>query len=164
MIRLVRHVVSGPTANPAAPPALVLRLTAEERTRSRSQMRTESGETLVLQLPRGTVLNDGDVLLSEDDVSRVLIVACAEPVLTARTGDAFVLLRAAYHLGNRHVPLELGAGYLRLSPDPVLADMLRRMGMEVIEEQVPFHPEQGAYAGGHASHPHVFRDTASAHD
>jgi urease accessory protein len=161
MIHLTRRVVDEPAA---APPMLVLRLTAEERTRSRSQQRTDSGETLALQLPRGTVLNDGDVLLSDDSVTRVLIRASAEPVLTARTADTLLLLRAAYHLGNRHVPLEVSNGMLRLSPDPVLADMLRRMGIEVIEEHVPFHPEPGAYAGGHASHPHVFRDTASAHD
>lgn len=163
MIRLTQRMVLDADAQPAA----VLLLTAEERTRSRSQVRAEAGATFALQLPRGTVLNDGDVLASDDGATRALIKARAEPVLTARTGDVFLLLRAAYHLGNRHVPLELGAGYLRLSPDPVLADMLRRMGVEVIEEHVPFHPEHGAYSGGHAghaSHPHVLRTEAGAHD
>lgn len=144
----------------------VLELSAEERTRSRLHVRTTGGEPVVLQLPRGTVLDDGDVLASDDGAWQARVKARAEPVLTVRTADASLLLRAAYHLGNRHVPLELGDGYLRLAPDSVLANMLAQMGLPVTAEQAPFHPEHGAYHGGHAghaAHPHVFRPPAGAH-
>jgi urease accessory protein len=129
-----------------------LRLTAEERTRSRHRFRTTAGHEVQLVLPRGTVLRDGDLLRANEDGSVVRVQARAEPVLTARASDAFALMRAAYHLGNRHVALELGIDYLRLGPDPVLADMLVQLGLRVSEDVAPFQPESGAY-GGH-SHSH----------
>lgn len=129
---------------------LDLALTADERTRSRFRFRAENGEPVELVLTRGTVLRDGDLLADADGVARVRVRARAEPVLTARTGDPWLLLRAAYHLGNRHVPLEVGRGYLRLAPDPVLADLLAQLGLSVTAETLPFQPEAGAYAGhGH---------------
>ncbi len=161
MIRLTQRVQAA-----FAAAQHVLELSAEERARSRLQARTTGGEPVALQLPRGTVLDDGDVLASDDGAWQVRIEARAEPVLTVRTADAFLLLRAAYHLGNRHVPLELGDSYLRLAPDSVLAGMLERMGLPVTAEQAPFHPEHGAYHGGHAghaAHPHVFRAPGDAH-
>lgn len=129
--------------------AHTLALTAQERTRSRFRFHTEQGVAVQLLLPRGTVLRDGDVLGTDDNRELVRVQARAEPVMTAHTKDAWTLLRAAYHLGNRHVPVEIGKHYLRLAPDPVLADMLRQLGLIIVEDVVAFAPEAGAY-GGHA--------------
>jgi urease accessory protein len=138
--------------DPSAAVTYTLALTAEERTRSRLQFQTEEGVTVQLGLPRGTVLRDGDLLRDDGGDTVVRVRAKPEPVVTARGGDQRLLLRAAYHLGNRHVPVEVGSDYLRLSSDSVLADMLVQLGLEIIEEIVPFQPEAGAYAGH--SHDH----------
>lgn len=132
-----------------------LSLTAEDRTRSRLRFDTEEGVSVQLGLPRGTVLRDGDLLRAADDGALVRVRARPEPVVTARASDHWTLLRAAYHLGNRHVPLEVGQDYLRLSPDSVLSEMLQQLGLEVIEEVAPFQPEAGAYAGHSPHHGHA---------
>lgn len=136
-------------ANPDAVVSFTLALTAEERTKSRHRFETEDGQAVFLRLPRGTVLRDGDLLRSESDSSLVRVSAKAEPVLTVTVTTSTELLRAAYHLGNRHVPVEIAATYLRLSPDPVLRTMLEQLGMEVQEAVLPFQPEQGAYGHSH---------------
>jgi urease accessory protein len=125
--------------------AFTLVLTAEERTKSRHRFETEEGETVFLRLPRGTVLRDGDMLRSDNGEFLILVKAKSEPVLTVTAATPLDLLRAAYHLGNRHVPLEIGTTYLRLSPDPVLQAMLEHLGTIVVEEDAPFQPEVGAY-------------------
>lgn len=130
-----------------------LTLTAEERTRSRHTFTADDGSLVCLQLPRGTVLRDGDVLSSAMG-EQVRIQAKAEPVYTVSAKTPHALLRAAYHLGNRHVSLEIAPDYLRLIPDSVLKDMLTTMGLEVREETHPFHPEAGAYAQEHSHHHH----------
>jgi urease accessory protein len=110
-------------------------------------------------LPRGTVVRGGDVLVAEDG-SLIRVEAAPQTVLriTACTGHGspFDLTRAAYHLGNRHVPIELKPDHLKIEPDHVLADMLRAMHMTVVEVPEPFEPENGAYGdhGGHAGHAH----------
>ncbi|HEY9673273.1 MAG TPA: urease accessory protein UreE [Waterburya sp.] len=124
-------------------------LTAEERTRTRHRFETPEGKVIYLRLPRGTVLKDGDLLRSEEGDVVVKIAAKPEPVLTVTAYKPIDLLRAAYHLGNRHVPVEVAANYLRLSPDPVLQTMLEHLGVEVKEEVVPFQPESGAYSHHH---------------
>jgi urease accessory protein len=141
-----------------------LLLTAEERGRSRHYFESVEGAPCSLQLPRGTVLRDGDVLLATSG-DRVRVVAKLEPVVTVTAHTPLELLRAAYHLGNRHVPLEVRETYLRFSPDPVLQDMMEKMGLHMRLEEQPFQPETGAYQGlgvggwglgqahGH-SHPH----------
>lgn len=126
-----------------------LTLSAEERTRSRLRFETDEGATVQLMLPRGTTLRDGDLLQASDGNTLVRVQAKVESVFTAHAPDAWTLLRAAYHLGNRHVPVEVGRDYLRLSPDSVLAEMLQQLGLAVVEEAAPFQPEAGAY-GGHA--------------
>lgn len=126
-----------------------LDLTAEERTKTRRRLENSEGESLYLRLPRGTVLNDGDLLQSETEDTIVQIVAKPEPVLTVKAKKPLDLLKAAYHLGNRHVSLEITPSYLRLSPDPVLCSMLIQLGLEVKEEISPFYPEVGAYGHGH---------------
>ncbi len=130
--------------------SFTLSLTAEERTRTRHRFETSDGQGLYLRLPRGTVLYDGDLLQSDSGDVLVRIVAKPEPVLTVTSQTSVDLLRASYHLGNRHVPLEVTPNYLRLSPDPVLRAMLEQLGVEVKEDVVPFQPEVGAYGHGHS--------------
>ncbi len=136
--------------------SFTLALTAEERTRSRHYFETEH-EGVYLQLPRGTVLRHGDILQSDHPEHLVRVIAKPEPVMVVTATTPLQLLRAAYHLGNRHVPLEVTADYLRLSPDPVLKAMLEQLGVQVTEAILPFEPEAGAYgqdytAGHHANH------------
>jgi urease accessory protein len=120
----------------------------ETRSRSRYRAVLASGEAVGVVLPRGTVLRGGDrVCLSDGRVAR--IVAQAEALMEARCADAHALVRAAYHLGNRHVAVEIGAGWLRLQPDHVLEAMLRGLGADVVAVEAPFEPEAGAYAHGH---------------
>ncbi|MEC4895867.1 MAG: urease accessory protein UreE [Oscillatoria sp. PMC 1051.18] len=123
-------------------------LNAEERTRSRYRFQTEDGQVFLLRLPRGTVFQDRDKLISLTG-EVVQILAKPEPVLTITAKSPLDLLRAAYHLGNRHVPLEITSTYLRFSPDSVLEAMLLQLGLEVKKEVVPFHPEIGAYSHSH---------------
>ncbi|MDB9535221.1 urease accessory protein UreE [Dolichospermum planctonicum CS-1226] len=127
---------------------ITLSLTAEERTRSRYKFILADGQEIILRLPRGTILNDGDILIDENHSIYMKIIAKPEPVLTAYA-EITLLLRAAYHLGNRHVPVEITPTYLRLSPDPVLQAMLTQLGLEIKGEIVPFQPELGAY-GNHS--------------
>jgi urease accessory protein len=137
---------------PATPDAAVkftMLLTADERRKSRHRYLAPDGEAVYLRLPRGTVLRDRDLLLSEDGDIAVGVQAKPEPVLTVTANTPLALLKAAYHLGNRHVPLEITTTYLRLSPDDVLKNMLLMMQMEVKEEVVPFQPELGAYGHHH---------------
>jgi urease accessory protein len=130
-------------------------------TRQKSRFDTEDsqGRTLGVFLQRGSVVRGGDVLVAEDG-SLIKVIATPQPVLVVRTcpehGTPLDLLRAAYHLGNRHVQLEVQPDHLHLEPDHVLADMLRHMHLIVAEELAPFEPEGGAYAagGGHAHHGH----------
>lgn len=127
----------------------LLWLTAEERTRSRHRFLTEDLTPVYLQLPRGTTLQDGDILSSETGDVCVKILAKPEPVLTVTTDRSIDLLRAAYHLGNRHVSLEITPTYLRLTPDSVLEGMLKQLGLQVITEVAPFCPQGGAYTHHH---------------
>ncbi len=130
-------------------PSSILALTAEERTRSRYRLKSPEGQEFGLHLPRGTILHEGDLLTSDTSEPIVRIVARSEPVMTVTAKHSLDLLRAAYHLGNRHVPLEISLDYLRLSPDPVLHSMLIQLGVEVSEEIGPFYPESGAYGHNH---------------
>ncbi len=137
------------SANPQTLASFTLSLTAYERTRSRRRVQTDEGEVAHLQLPRGTVLRDGDLLKSETEDTWVRVVAQPESVFTIKAPTPLKLLQAAYHLGNRHVQLEIHPTYLRLSPDPVLKQMLEQLQVEILEEVVPFQPEIGAYGHHH---------------
>lgn len=132
-----------------------LELDASDRQRSRHRFETATGVALYLRLPRGTVLQDGDLLLSEIGDAIVRVVAKAEPVLVVTAASPLQLLRAAYHLGNRHVPVEVTETALYLSPDPVLAAMLEQLGVEVAETVHPFQPEMGAYHSHKTHHHHA---------
>ena len=105
-----------------------------------------TGETLLLALPRGTILSAGDLLTTEIQDWWVRVEAEAEPVLIVQAERPLDLLRAAYHLGNRHVPLELSLQGVKLATDPVLQEMLIRQGLTVVEGLEPFSPEPGAYS------------------
>ncbi|WP_038070696.1 urease accessory protein UreE [Hydrogenovibrio kuenenii] len=123
-------------------------LTYAEREKSRLKAKLSSGEEVGLFLPRGTVLKHGDVLASaEGDL--VQVVAAAETVSTVTAEDTHLLLRIAYHLGNRHVPLQVESNWLRYRHDHVLDDMVRLLGGTVTVEEQPVQPEGGAYGGGH---------------
>ncbi|MCK9510542.1 MAG: urease accessory protein UreE [Pigmentiphaga sp.] len=129
-------------------------LTLAQRLRNRQRLTLDDGSSLGLALARGTVLRDGDVLVARhpghDDL-RVRVRAAHEPVLRVTpVSSPWQLARAAYHLGNRHVQLEIGEGYLQLEPDPVLVDMLASVGgVQVRQLKAPFNPDLGAYGGGH---------------
>jgi len=133
------------------PPSARLVLPYELRCKSRLRTRLESGEEVGLFLPRGQILRSGDRLEAAD--GRIVeVVAAPEAVMEARSDDPVLLARAAYHLGNRHVPVQIQAGVLRFPQDHVLGDLVRGLGIEVVSRVVPFEPEGGAY-GGHA-HPY----------
>jgi urease accessory protein len=151
--------------------APTLELDWDTRSKSRFSATDSTGREIGVVLPRGTSLRGGDVLVAEDG-TLVRVIASAQPVLQVRHcaehGSPFDLLRAAYHLGNRHVPLELQPELLQFEPDPVLADMLRRQHLIVTEAQAAFEPEGGAYgegAGhGHHHHGHDNHDHGHEHE
>ncbi|WP_250476948.1 MULTISPECIES: urease accessory protein UreE [unclassified Caballeronia] len=128
--------------------APTLTLPFDARGKSRLAATLDNGEEVALVMPRGTVLADGDMLVA-DDGGFVRVVAATQDVLVVRAPSVRLLTRAAYHLGNRHTPVEVGADYLKLEADPVLEDMLKRLGVLVAHESQPFQPETGAYGGGH---------------
>ena len=127
------------------------------RQKSRFDATDSSGRALGVFLPRGSVVRGGDVLVGEDG-SLVLVKAAPQAVLRvtacAEHGSPFDLLRAAYHLGNRHVQLELQPDHLKLEPDHVLAEMLRHQHLIVREATEAFEPEGGAYAAPAHAHAH----------
>jgi urease accessory protein len=137
------------------------------RQKSRFDATDSAGRAIGVFLPRGTVVRGGDVLVAEDG-SLIAVRAAAQPVLVVRHcpqhGTPFDLMRAAYHLGNRHVALELSTDHLILEPDHVLAEMLRHMHLIVTEAQAPFDPESGAYASGAHAAQHDHHEHDHDHD
>jgi urease accessory protein len=132
-----RHVVAGDR----------LHLPFELRQKSRLRAQLASGEEVALSLPRGEVLRGGDLLLASD--GRVVeVIARPERLLHVQCDSPQALARAAYHLGNRHVPVQVGDGWLRLAADHVLEQMLKGLGARISPVEAPFEPEAGAY-GGH---------------
>ncbi len=124
----------------------------DTRQKSRFDATDSLGRSLGVFLPRGSVVRGGDVLVAEDG-SLVRVDAAPQAVMVVKHcphhGSPFDLTRAAYHLGNRHVQIELQPDHLKIEPDHVLGEMLDRMHLIVTQEQAPFEPEAGAYAGGH---------------
>ena len=134
--------------------AATVELDWDVRQKSRFDAVDSTGRSLGVFLPRGTLVRGGDVLLAEDG-SMVQVIASPQAVLRITAcsshGSAFDLTRAAYHLGNRHVPIELKPDHLKIEPDHVLADMLRAMHLIVNAVEETFEPEGGAYSSaGHA--------------
>jgi urease accessory protein len=128
-----------------------LSLPFELRRRSRLLTRLAGGLAAGLMLDRGAPLRGGDCLRGDDGrIYRVL--AADEAVMDARCGDPTTLARVAYHLGNRHAALQIGADFVRFAHDDVLATMARGLGATITALQAPFEPEAGAYAGGAHTH------------
>lgn len=148
MLTVKQRLNTSAAATATSPAAERLVLPFELRQKSRLRARLASGSEVGLFLERGMVLRGGDLLLAEDGTV-IEVVAALETVSTVRDADAMRLSRAGYHLGNRHVPVEIGAGWLRYGHDHVLDDMVRGLGLTVVVEQAPFEPEAGAYGHSH---------------
>ncbi len=152
----IRNRLETPPASSPVEPKSRLMLAFELRQKSRLRARLDTGEDVALMLPRGEILRGGDLLVATN--GRVIeVVAAAELLLHVQCDTPQALARAAYHLGNRHVPVEVGADYLRLAADHVLERMLKKLGARTASLQAPFEPEAGAYAGhdhGGKSHHH----------
>ena len=152
--------------------AATVALDWDVRQKSRFDATDSTGRAIGVFLPRGTLVRGGDVLVLEDG-SLVRVQAAPQEVLRitacAQHGSAFDLTRAAYHLGNRHVPIELKPDHLKIEPDHVLAEMLRAMHMTVVTVQEAFEPEGGAYSShghtqGHGhSHDHDHGHSHTGH-
>ena len=147
-----RQLVGGWTKSEAVG-RLQLPLTADERTVLRGRRCTPCGRELLLQLPRDGAMQPGDLLLDGLHNLQVEVIAAPERLLRVRAASPLELLQAAYHLGNRHVPLEIHEQELLLLEDSVLAVMLTSRGLQVSACERPFVPDGGAYGGVH-SHPH----------
>lgn len=139
----------------ALTPDAELHLTFDLRQRSRLRATLSDGREVGIVLPRGQSLRDGD-LLEADDGTVIAVRALAEVVSQVRCTDLLLLGRAAYHLGNRHMPVQILPGELRYHHDHVLDEMLAQLGLTPQLAHLPFEPESGAYGTGHsfASHPH----------
>ena len=122
-----------------------LELPFDLRQKSRLRAKLHSGEEVALILPRGSIMRGGDRVKTQDG-REVEIVAAPEKLLHI---EAASLARVAYHLGNRHVPVQVGEGFLRIAEDHVLEEMLHKLGARVSRVQAPFEPEAGAYGAGH---------------
>ena len=131
-------------------------LSYDARKRSRLRLTLASGREAGIFLERGEHLQGGDRLITEDGSTVVEILAAPEKLIEAVADSPLLFARAAYHLGNRHVPVQIlpteGGGRLRFQADHVLADMIRGLGCAVAEIEAPFQPEAGAYGGGHHHH------------
>ena len=152
-------------------PVLLKRATSitldwDVRQKSRFESTDSAGRQVGVFLQRGQVVRGGDVLVGEDG-SLLKVLAAPQAVLRithcSQHGTPFDLTRAAYHLGNRHVPIELQADHLKIEPDHVLADMLRAMHLIVHEVQDSFEPENGAYGEHGGGHHHHGDDHGHAH-
>ena len=139
-------------------------LSYDARKRSRLRLTLASGREAGIFLERGEHLQGGDRLITEDGGTVVEILAAPEKLIEAVADSPLRFARAAYHLGNRHVPVQIlpteGGGRLRFQADHVLADMIRGLGCAVAEIEAPFQPEAGAYGGGHHHHD----EAADLHD
>ena len=135
-----------------ATPSASLTLPFEKRQKSRLWVSLDDNQDAALMLERGSVLRHGDLLRADNGLI-VEVRAAKEEVAVISTKDSFLLARACYHLGNRHIPLQIGEGWLRFKRDHVLEEMVQSLGLSVKHELSPFEPEGGAYSG-HSSHSH----------
>ncbi len=148
MLEIKTKLAAGAASQGAATARLELPFDLRQKSRLRTKL--ASGEDAWLLLPRGDILRGGDLLLASD--GRVVeVVSQTEEVLHVECANATALARAAYHLGNRHVPVQVGDGFLRIATDHVLAEMLKGLGATLTPMRAPFEPEAGAY-GAHGAH------------
>lgn len=147
MLKVVAYVndFSGLTAHDT------LTLDYDDRKRGRFKSVTDSGEEIGIFLDRGKVLQQGQAL--ETECGKIIIIISKPEVLTIATCDDWLVFsKCCYHLGNRHVPIQVGDRWLRFKPDHVLEEMVHIHGMATEQEELPFDPESGAYKGGHHHH------------
>lgn len=147
MIRLTKKITSAAAADTS------VTLPLHQRIKSRLRVTLDDGRDAGLLLERGSTLKDGDLLTGDDGI-KVQVRAAAETLSIVRSDDPQLLARACYHLGNRHMSIQIMPGELRYSHDHVLDDMLRGLGLVVSIEQAPFEPEPGAYGGSADGHSH----------
>lgn len=132
-------------------PEFTVILDYEQRTKGRLKAKTTTGEELGLFLERGKVLRDGDILESSSG-ALIKVRAAEEELILATCEDWLTFSRCCYHLGNRHVPIQVDALSLKMRPDYILEEMLVKLGMNTQKTLSSFDPEQGAYSGGHHHH------------
>jgi urease accessory protein len=131
-----------------------LTIDLDTRLKSRAQVTLDDGRAAGLMLPRGQIIRGGELLTTEDGSETVLVVAAPETVSRVSIDAPLLLAKVCYHLGNRHVPLQIEQGWLRYQHDHVLDDMVRGLGVAVTTEQAPFEPEAGAYQSAPHQHQH----------
>ncbi|ELF9659397.1 urease accessory protein UreE [Escherichia coli] len=148
MLYLTRQV------EPPAQTTASVTLPVDMRVKSRIKVTLNDGRQAGLLLPRGLLLRDGDILSNENGDEFIKVIAADEAVSVVRCADPFMLAKACWHLGNRHVPLQIMPGELRYHHDHVLDDMLRQFGLDVDFAHLPFEPEAGAYASKSHAHNH----------
>ena len=151
MLRAVEHRPA--SSPPAGIAAGSVTLDHDARHRRRVRLTTDAGEDVLLDLPKAVAMAQGDTLMLEDG-RWLRVIAASEPLVEIRSGDATRLARIAWHLGNRHLPAEIGEGVIRIRPDHVIEAMLLRLGAAVVHIDAPFQPEGGAYDGGRPHQPH----------
>jgi len=159
LVEIVREAGPSPVSLP------FVTLCFEDRRKSRQLVTLSDGQEAALMLPRGSVLRDGDLLRSDEGQLVVTVRAAPEALSVARTDDPHLLVRAAYHLGNRHVPLQIGPDWLAYQHDHVLDGLARELGLAVGVRSVPFEPEAGGYRHDglgqvHGGHGHAHGDAA----
>ena len=133
-------------------PSASLTLSFEKRQKSRLRVSLDNNQEVALMLERGSVLRHGELLRADNGLI-IEVRAANEEVAVISTENSFLLARACYHLGNRHVPLQIGKGWLHIQRDHVLEEMVQSLGLSVKHDCVPFEPENGAYSG-HSNHSH----------
>jgi urease accessory protein len=128
-----------------------LTLSFEDRRKSRLRACLDDGREVAVLLRRGTILHEGDHLLDKEEKVLVVVKATAESLSVAHATDRLILLRAAYHLGNRHVPVQIGPDWLAYEHDHVLDTMVRQLGLILTVERRSFDPEAGGYGHGNGN-------------
>lgn len=147
MIQLTQKIIGPASADTS------VTLPLHQRIKSRLRVTLDDGRDAGVLLERGATLKDGDLLSGEEGII-VQVRAADEMLSIVRSDDPLLLARACYHLGNRHMSIQIAPGELRYQHDHVLDDMLRGLGLVVTVEQAPFEPEPGAYGGSIDGHGH----------
>jgi urease accessory protein len=148
MVTIRSRFLMNASAPRTAQPDARLALPFERRQKSRQRATLDTGEEAAIDLPHGQVLRGGDRVLASD--GRVIeIVAEAEDVVHVTCATPQALARAAYHLGNRHVPVQVGEEWLRIAADAVLERMLEGLDATLGSLEAAFEPEAGAYGAHH---------------
>lgn len=153
-MKTFNHIVLSTSKKPKEEQILTVELSIDDRIKSRIIATTKDGQEVGILTARGTTLRDG-TLLSNDAFEYLRVNAALENVSTVRASSPIELTALAYHLGNRHVPLQIDkSGFLRYQTDHVLDDMVEKLGGALIHEQAKFEPVSGAYSHHHHDHEH----------